>query len=66
MAESDCSISSVNLTYPERADIRTGSRSYMPLPSNAPLRILRGRPCFSRSVMTTQPPMWLPEEKPLR
>ena len=43
-ALSACSISSVNLTYFERLESRTGLRSYMPLPSTAPLRMSAGSP----------------------
>src|ERR1700730_9498004 len=57
MALSASSISSVNFTYFERFDNRTGLRSYMPLLSAAPLRMSMGRSCLRQSWVTTQPEM---------
>ena len=60
------SISSVNLTYFERLESRTGFRSYMPLPSVAPLRISTGRFSRRQSWVTTQPLMCEPDECEVR
>ena len=64
-ALSSCSISSVNLTYCERADSRTGLRSYMPEHSNAPLtHVRRQAEILGQSAVTTVPARWPPEEWP--
>ena len=62
MALSAFSISSVNRTYLERFDSRTGLRSYMPLDSTAPLMKAGGQAVAGQSWVSAQPARCEPDE----